>query len=160
MISRLFLDTNILIYSRDEASPYFEIVRDALRGLATGGIGLCIHRQVLREYVAVVTRPSPRGLGATVQEAISQVAEFERFYRILGDTENAWETWKQVIQETGLVGLRVHDAYIAAVMKEHQIETLMTLNVRDFQTIPGLTIVVPQNWQALVEIEEDEESER
>ncbi len=159
MISRLFLDTNILIYSRDEASPLFQPVRDALRGLVDAEIGLCISRQVLREYVAVVTRPPPRGLGASVQEALQQVAEFERFYRVLADPENVWETWKQVVRESGLTGLRIRDAYLAAVMKEHQVEVILTLNGRDFQPIAGLTIVAPQDWNILVETEEDEETE-
>ena len=159
MISRLFVDTNILVYSRDEASPFFTSVRDALRGLVGAGVDLCIHRQVLREYMSVATRPYPRGLGATPQKALAEVAEFESFYRVLLEPENVWETWKQIVQETGLTGLRVHDAYLAAVMIGHRIQTIMTMNTADFETISGVSVVEPQNWQVLIEPGEEQADE-
>lgn len=116
MTERVFIDTNILVYSRDEASPFFPSVREALRGLVSADIELCTHRQVLREYVAVVTRPAPRGLGVPLEQTLADVGEFEAFYKILDDPRNVWDIWKTIIKETGITGLRVHDAFLAAVM--------------------------------------------
>lgn len=62
MSERVLLDTNILVYSRDEASPFYGQVCETIKGLVNRGVALCIHRQILREYACVVTRPAPRGV--------------------------------------------------------------------------------------------------
>jgi hypothetical protein len=90
MPDRVLLDTNILVYSRDEASPFFGQVCEALKGLVSEGVVLCIHQQILREYACVVTRPAPKGLGARIDRALKEIAEFEAFYRVLPDPEGVW----------------------------------------------------------------------
>jgi predicted nucleic acid-binding protein len=154
---RLFVDTNVLIYSRDEASVFHEIVSEALHGLVNGGVELCIHNQVLREYVAVATRPRPRGLGAGLEQVLNELKEFEGFYKVLPDPGGVWELWKQNIKDSGITGLQVHDAFLAAVMKGHKVDTILTLNVKDFESIDGIEVVLPQEWRSLMP--DDNESE-
>lgn len=44
MVTRVLLDTNILVYSRDEASPFFASTVKALKNIIINGAQPCIHR--------------------------------------------------------------------------------------------------------------------
>jgi predicted nucleic acid-binding protein len=152
MPQSVFLDTNILVYSRDEGSPFFDKVVEALRGLMNGGAVLSIHRQVLREYACVATRPPPRGLGASTERALAEIAEFEAVYRVLTDPDEVWSEWRRLAQMGEFKGSRLHDVYIAAVMLGHGISHILTLNVEDFQNISGLKPFKPEVWQDISKI--------
>jgi len=53
----LFLDTNVLIYASIKEAPEHEAVRRFVDGHLATGTALYISRQVLREYLAVLSRP-------------------------------------------------------------------------------------------------------
>ncbi|MCS6859946.1 MAG: hypothetical protein NZT92_06465 [Abditibacteriales bacterium] len=42
-------------------------------------------------------------------------------------------------------GVQVHDAYLVAAMRVHGITNLLTFNVGDFASYPGITAVHPQD---------------
>ena len=151
MATRVLLDTNILIYSRDEASPFFAPTVKALQNLIINGVTPCIHRQVLREYVSVATKPAPRGLGANIGRALQDVEEFEAFYLVLPEPDGAWTTWKQLLREHGVTGLRIHDAYIAAVMMTYDISAILTVNTEDFRDFPAIRPIGPKAWNKVFE---------
>jgi predicted nucleic acid-binding protein len=52
----VFLDTNVLIYANVAESPFHQIALRAVESRARAGVELWISRQVLREYLAVLTR--------------------------------------------------------------------------------------------------------
>lgn len=149
MNKRIVLDTNILVYSKDEASPFFSQVCEALKGLVSNGTVLCINRQILREYACVVTRPAPKGLGAGIERVLKEISEFETAYRVLQNPENVWQHWKRLAKTGGLTGLCLHDAYIAAVMVGHGINSILTLNTKDFKGFQEIRPVKPEEWQKI-----------
>ena len=55
--SPVFVDTNVLVYAKLAKSPMHVMAVDALRNLEREGAVLWISRQVLREYLAAMTRP-------------------------------------------------------------------------------------------------------
>src|SRR5687767_13268285 len=54
-----FVYTNILVYATVSSSPFHPAARTKLDGLRRGGSPLWINRQVIREYLAVLTRGTP-----------------------------------------------------------------------------------------------------
>lgn len=64
MPNQVFLDTNILVYSRDEASPFFDKVIKTIEGLVVNKATLCIHKQVLREYACCCNKASAKRIGS------------------------------------------------------------------------------------------------
>ena len=56
-VNTVFLDTNVLVYASVTASPFHQQALSAIQNYAAAGTELWISRQVLREYLAVVTRP-------------------------------------------------------------------------------------------------------
>ena len=53
----MFVDTNVLMKARILEAPDHELARTSLERALEGTEPICISRQVLREYLAVVTRP-------------------------------------------------------------------------------------------------------
>jgi predicted nucleic acid-binding protein len=150
MPNQVFLDTNILVYSRDEASPFFDKVIKTIEGLVVNKATLCIHKQVLREYACVATRAAPNGLGATTERALREIEEFEAAYLVLPDYEGIWPIWKQLVKSNGVKGLRIHDAYIAAVMIGYNIPSILTLNTEDFQCFQEIKPITPDTWYEIL----------
>jgi predicted nucleic acid-binding protein len=53
----VFVDTNILIYAQQQLSPYHTSAVAKLHELAAAGHILWTSRQILREYLAAMSRP-------------------------------------------------------------------------------------------------------
>ena len=53
----VFVDTNILVFANTATAPFHAEAQAALLSLATPGVELWISRQVLREYLATLSRP-------------------------------------------------------------------------------------------------------
>ncbi len=58
-MSGVFIDTNVLVYAEQRPSRFHVPARTCLARLEGQGSTLWISRQVLREYLAVMTRPAP-----------------------------------------------------------------------------------------------------
>jgi predicted nucleic acid-binding protein len=63
-----FGDTNVLVYATADGAPFQDRARVALVGLAANEM-LSISRQVLGEYLAVMTRPQTWGKPLSLAEA-------------------------------------------------------------------------------------------
>ena len=86
----VFLDTNILVYASFAGSPLHELTRARLKNLETDGAILWTSRQVLREFLAVATRPgtvAPAPAPAALEQLVRQ---FEATFQIAD--ENAGVT--------------------------------------------------------------------
>jgi hypothetical protein len=58
-MTRVFIDTNILVYADQPHAPFHTIARNALIAFEQAGDEVWISNQVIREYLSVVTRPNP-----------------------------------------------------------------------------------------------------
>jgi predicted nucleic acid-binding protein len=54
---QVFIDTNVLVYASRPSAPEHAAARVALAEIETTGARVWISQQVLRDYLAVVTRP-------------------------------------------------------------------------------------------------------
>jgi predicted nucleic acid-binding protein len=59
------------------------------------------------------------------------------------ETRAVFEELSKLIEYYGITGKKTHDANIAATMKAHRIENLVTLNSRDFSAFSGMRIYSP-----------------
>jgi predicted nucleic acid-binding protein len=59
---RIFLDTNVLVYASVREAPNHAAGRDFVEDCLARGVTLVISRQVLREYLAVLSRPQTYAL--------------------------------------------------------------------------------------------------
>jgi predicted nucleic acid-binding protein len=106
----------------------------------------CITSQVLIELWVVATRPvNVNGLGWTVEKTDSAITQFSNQFSLLPETEAIYPTWRNLVTTHQVLGKRTHDLRLIAVMQAHAVTHLLTLNIRDFPSIPDITVIHPQD---------------
>ncbi len=133
MVARAFLDTNILLRATlpvyAEHSQSLALVQAQMKK----GVELWISRQVLREFLAQVTRPQNFMIPMPIAEAARRVEEFETVYAVADEDAEVTRQLITLLKKYPSGGKQIHDANIVATMLVHQIDTLLTLNVEDMK---------------------------
>lgn len=142
-MSLAFIDTNALVYADQAHSKFHQPARAALGRLEQEDAELWISRQVLREYLATVTRPGPTGVPAMTRAAAADAVDgFVGAYRIAEDGPQTTARLLDLVRAVPIGGKQVHDANIVATMLAHGITRLLTFNVADFQRFAGLIALI------------------
>jgi predicted nucleic acid-binding protein len=135
----LLVDTNVLLEATDERRRHHE----ASRALTESGNPLVIPAQVIREYLAVATRPVPaNGLGMSTTEALENIRQFRINLRLLPKEKPILPTFLKLIATVPCTGKRIHDAHLVATAMVHRIRTIVSLNGDDLAPFAGTVAVV------------------
>jgi predicted nucleic acid-binding protein len=143
MVAKAFLDTNILLRATLPAYAEYNRALTLVEQQLKGGFELWISRQVIREYLAQVTRPQNFMNPMPVAEAASRIREFESVYQVADDDAAVTRQLVALLQEFPTGGKQVHDANIVATMLVHQIDTLLTINVDDMRRFEPKIKIIP-----------------
>jgi predicted nucleic acid-binding protein len=128
----VFLDTNILVYASFPGTPFHAAARARLSELEAQWANLWTSRQVLREFLAVTTRPGVI-LPAPTPAALSQVVEqFETAFQIADEDAAVTRLLLDLLKSQTIQGKQVHDANIVATMRRWGVVQLLTHNTADF----------------------------
>ncbi|HET6467342.1 MAG TPA: PIN domain-containing protein [Geminicoccaceae bacterium] len=138
-----FVDTNALVYANQENSPHHELAREQLRRLRAEGCILWLSRQVLREYLAVVTRDYGSGPALPLPRATSRVRQLAQLFEVAEDGPEVTTRLLQLVEQYPTAGRQVHDANIVATMLAHRMTRLLTFNGADFRRFVPLIILEP-----------------
>lgn len=138
----VFVDTNILVYASRQRSPFHTRATAGLRRVGSEGGSLWFSRQILREYLAVVTRPQPTEPALPSAAAVADAEGFLAKFEVAEDGPRVTRTLLQLLAQHPSGGKQVHDANIVATMLTHGITRLLTFNVADFQRFAGLIALV------------------
>src|SRR6476620_3114731 len=84
-VDSYFIDTNILIFANLPRHPRHGAATAKLRALETAGAELWVSRQVLREYLAGMTRPRTFTGTTSLAVLVADVRRFERTFRVAED---------------------------------------------------------------------------
>lgn len=140
---KIFIDTNILVYANVATSPFQGDAQRVLMALPASYDSLWINRQVIREYLKVMSSEMLK-VGKVDYAALKhEVAEFQKFMQV-AETNNATTArLLTLIEETSTSGKQVYDANIVATMLIHGVDSVLTHNVADFKRFEHLVEVVP-----------------
>jgi predicted nucleic acid-binding protein len=136
-----FIDTNVLAYAAADGAPLLDRARAALARAAADG-AVTISRQVLREYLSVMTRQQIWGKPLTLAQAIADTAAFVRQFTVLEDGPLVWDRLVMLSRRYSFAGRQVHDANIVATMLAHGDRRLLTFNGADFRRFARLIEVI------------------
>jgi predicted nucleic acid-binding protein len=139
----VFLDTNILVYAQMRQAPWHQEARHAILTREQAGVPLWISRQVLREYLAVLTRPQTWTTPPPRAELLADVRTLERRFHVADDTAQVTAQLLTLLVQMPVGGRQVHDANIIAAMLTHGVSRLLTHNTTDFTRFQGLITVLP-----------------
>ena len=133
----------MLVYANIAQAPLHTVALTRLQQLARSGATLWISRQVLREYLAVVTRPQGWSAPQPLARAVARVRYFQRRFRVANETAAVTIRLLTLLRTIPARGAQIHDANIVATMQVHGIQQLLTGNEDDFTRFASVITVVP-----------------
>ncbi|MEH2085741.1 type II toxin-antitoxin system VapC family toxin [Nostoc sp.] len=139
----VFLDTNILVYASQIQSPFHQAAMETIQGFYDAGVDLWISRQVLREYLATLTRPQQFTNPLPIAIVIQDLRYLYNRFRVAEDSFQVTERLLALMEEIPSGGKQVHDANIVATMLVYDIPQLLTHNIGDFARFSRLITVLP-----------------
>lgn len=137
--SLVLVDTNVLLAATDRSRVHHAA---AVGFLTLDERNLAITPQIVREYLAVATRPvETNGLGLPVSDALDNVGEFLAAMTLLAEDHRRTTRLLDLLAGGGALGKQVHDANVAAVALAHGVGTIVTDNLRHFARFASLIAV-------------------
>ena len=128
----VFVDTNILVFANVATSPFHEKAKNKLMELVASGCELYISNQVIREYLAVLSRPDVNGKRIADKALITDVKRLRSEYIVLFESNRTLDHLQMLLTSCLTGGKQIHDANIVATMIENDLKILLTHNVTDF----------------------------
>lgn len=141
--SNVFLDTNVLVNASVANALEHEAAVQAILGYTRVGRDMWISRQVLREYLATLTRGQIFGGPIPVRRLALEVEQFEQRFRVAEDNADVTARLLNLLAQVPAGGKQIHDANIVATMQTYGITHLLTHNVADFTRFSQYITVLP-----------------
>jgi predicted nucleic acid-binding protein len=136
-----FIDTNLLVYSSGINLSLCQKSRQLLSSLYDKFDYLAISPQIIREFLVVVTHPLTSEKPFSITEATHCIEKFTETLVVLPEDDAIVEKLFQLISKYNIVGKRIHDANVVALMLSHQIHHLATANEKDFARFTEIEII-------------------
>ncbi|GIK61019.1 MAG: type II toxin-antitoxin system VapC family toxin [Ignavibacteriota bacterium] len=135
-MNKILVDTNVLIYSIDEDSKYF----DSAQKIFSEELELYTTSKNLSEFLTVVTRFSQNSL--SLKEALLVIEDFINTMTILYPTKETFLVFRDLLKKYQPVGLQIHDYEILSIGLANQIDTVATFNEKDFKKVKEAKLYV------------------
>ena len=129
----MFVDTNVLVKARILEAPDHEVARASLERALRDPEPLRISRQVMREYLAVITRSQAWPAPSSRADVLGDVNRLTSSFEVLEDGPRVTELLVALCREVLVGGKQVRDANIVATMLAHGERRLLTFNIADFR---------------------------
>jgi predicted nucleic acid-binding protein len=139
----VFVDTNVLIYATRRMASQHAAAQAELTRLEAEGRRLWISLQILREYLATVTRPQVTAPALLMRTAVADVRRFQQVFSVAEDRAAVLDRLIALLGTHVGMGRQVHDTNIVATMLEHGIYRLLTFNPADFRCFAGIIQLEP-----------------
>lgn len=137
-------DTNVISRRILPNDPHHAQVKQAITRIKRDGGTVYITPQVMIEFRAVATRPlDSNGFGMTAESADAQALRIARIFPMLPDRDGIYQEWVKLVRTYKIIGLRVYDARLVAVMMVHNISNILTLNPKDYRPFAGIKVIQP-----------------
>lgn len=129
----MFVDANVLVYARVLESPLNMPARQALEQAELSGEPLRTSRQVLREYLATMTRPQSWENPLTRRQVLDDIETLSERFDVLEEGPVVTDNLVALCREVLVGGRQIHDANIVATMLAYGERQLLTFNTTDFR---------------------------
>ena len=141
------LDTNVIVHAVYKGSP-LHLPAVALLTLALEQKGqFCISPQNIIEFLSVVTRarfvdpPLDAEDAAKIASKLFKSRCLRKIYPVRGTVMRSVKEGQRV----GVKGTAWYDLYLAVTMRDNDIETIVTENIRDFRALDFVSPVSIQD---------------
>ena len=132
MKSKIFVDTNILIYGIDKKSKYYEYSNMILNEYVC-----CITSKNVTEFVNVLSKNK----GIDYLYILKKFNDLFLNFRIYYHDKTSVENLKNLVEKYKPKGNRIFDIEIIAIMLACGINKIATINEKDFENIEEVEII-------------------
>jgi len=141
---RVLVDTNVLIYATLKADPRHQMAQSVLAQRHRPGVEMFVSVQNLAEMYPNLTGPKnqPPDTPALARDKILSLSRL-RGLTVLPLTLEGVDHALDLCLEGGVTRQCYFDRQLAALMLREAIPVIVTENVRDFASIPGITALDP-----------------
>lgn len=133
MAAKAFVDTNILLRAMIPRMDRHTEAEALIQRMWDSDIELWISRQVIREYLVQATHPNNFKPALTIEQVMRQMDTITTVFRVADETQAVSAQLFALLQAYPTRGKQIHDANLIAAMLVSEIDTLLTLNLADFQ---------------------------
>lgn len=143
-MSKVLLDTNILVYAHHKSSPHHNKAQKVILSLIAKKDGFCSWQNLL-EFYNVVTDKRKVPYPFTPNEVLNIISKYQQSgLNIISPSSKSYKIALSVGQDLRLLGKqRIFDALIVATMKEWDIATIYTNDVAHFSAFSNIKTINP-----------------
>ena len=134
-MSKILVDTNVLVYVIDKDSRFYFQSRQLL---FESNFELFTTSKNLIEFLTVVTRG--KEIPLSIEKAMSVVKDFSRVFTILYPTKGSFAIFEELLEKYRPTGLKIHDYEIISIGLVNGINQIATFNSKDFKDIEEVNI--------------------
>ncbi len=141
----ILFDANILVHAHAATSPWHGIAQRLRDQAAQGELEACLSPQVLCEFFSVITDDRVVRPVLTSTQARHEVERYwcgSRFRKIV-PREHTIDRLVKLLERHPEKRRGIFDAFLVATMLDNGVQTIYTLNVRDFEAYPELRVINP-----------------
>lgn len=152
---KILLDTNLLVYAHNRASPHYPQASCILVASTRGPLNAYVSSQNILEFYSVMTNPRrvrPTPPPHEIQEICSDLWASRRLQKIFPRERTAIEAVKTAAAK-GLRGPQIFDCVLALTSRDNQVDRIWTDNVGDFRRFEFVTAENPltKNWKLITD---------
>jgi uncharacterized protein len=140
------LDTNILVYAADHASPFHEPSKRLRDQGANGTILIAVSPQILLEFFAVITSPKRVDNPRTKAEAIEEVEKYvqSEHIRKIYPGPDILTRVLTLLKKYEVTRQEIFDLHLVATMLSNDVKRLYTYNRDHFVRFIEIEVSTPQ----------------
>jgi toxin-antitoxin system PIN domain toxin len=138
------VDANVLLYASDASSPFHGESRAFLDCCVQRAEIFCLGWITIMAYLRISTHPSIFAAPLSPEEARQNVAQLLSLpqVRVIAEEEGFWNIYLEATRGISVRGNLVPDSHLAALLKQHDVKTLYTLDA-DFRRFSFLDVRNP-----------------
>lgn len=143
-ILTLALDVNLLVYAGNIDAPLHDVAIAALDDLRERNEIAYLFWPVAAGFVRIVTNPRFHRHPLTLADALHDVQELmnQPHVRSGSEGDGFLKLFAEACTEARATGNLVSDAYIVALMRQHEVTRILTHD-RDFRKFDGIRVIDP-----------------
>ncbi len=138
----VLLDSNVLIYAHNKASPLHLHAQSLIKQAIKGNIEAVLAQQNLLEFFSIITDPRRIDKPIPTKEAVSLVKEYLNSpFRIIDPLKETIEILLDKVANLNIKDGRIFDVYLVATMLSNKIDSIITANINDFVGFSGIKVI-------------------
>lgn len=144
-VKQIYLDTNVLAYMSNKKAPQHRVALEIFR--PSEKEQLCVSSQVMAELYSYLTNPAILATPLSPQEAlhrIKRICQMSHVY-VLQTPLNLFESWINLVENRPVTDGQIFDILHIAIMLSHNIKSIYTFNIDDFNWYSELEVIDPSS---------------